>query len=107
MAFAARKQSTDMSSRYVRPPEKREPFSARLPVSTIKKLEVIVELWQARAVSEGMDEAEAKDTINPTHVASVLLAESADLELAEFGGLPADEKALASITDRIKKSPKK
>lgn len=96
-----------MSSRYRRPPEPKKPTSHRLPVSVIRKTEVVRKLWRARAEVEGALADEVED-INDTHVVATLLAEALDAELAEFGGMPKDDQALKEVVARIKKSaPKK
>lgn len=105
VATARTESSTDMTSRYRKPPEKRQPTSHRLPTSLVRKVSIIRDLWKARAEAEGLSEDDFED-INDTHVVSQLLSEAADAELAEFGGLPADEKALATMIAKIKAGKK-
>lgn len=91
-----------MSSKFAEPPEKRVPTSHRLPVSTVRKIEVVRELWRAVAEANGKDQVAVED-INDTHVVSLLLASALDAELAEFGGLPVDDRALEQMKERIRK----
>lgn len=100
--MASSQAESDSMTRYKRPAEKREPTSHRLPISTIRKIEMVRKLWQAKAEAEASPNEEL-DEINDTHVVSTLLAEALDLELQEFGGMPKDAAALEEMVERIKK----
>jgi hypothetical protein len=95
-----------MTSRYRLPPGPKKPTSHRLPVSVIRKIEMIRELWKARAEADG-ESPEYVDDINDTHVVSTLLDIATDAELAEFGGMPKDESALKAMVAGLKKAAKK
>lgn len=105
-AQLAKSPDANVPSRYKRPPEKKFPTSHRLPGSVIRKVEMIREIWKARAEADG-EAADVIDDINDTHVVSTLLAEATDAELGELGGVPRDDKALQEILERIKKKKSK
>jgi hypothetical protein len=126
---ASRSQTEDMSlgpdSSYTTP-EIREKVSARISTRTIKKMRVIMRIWQtqtrvekeAEERAEGWEKPEDKkraaarvqaavDAVDLTHVIDELLRTAADRELQPWGGLPETQEKLDHVLQVVEKQARK
>ena len=108
------------------PPETREKVSARISTPTIKKMKVIMRMWQTetRLKKEAEERAEEPRTpdekkraadrvkaavaaVDLTHVIDKLLKTAADRELQPWGGVPETPEQQEHLLQLVEKSHKK
>lgn len=94
MAAAALDQ---MPTRYKDPDEPTTKVNFRVPLSTEDRVFDVMRLWKILARARGKNPT----NINFTFTASELLGDGAELEFAEYGGLPQDEAAWAALRAKI------
>lgn len=98
-------QATDMASEY-QPPDLKKTLSARVRMSTHRKLVAIRDLWREIARLEGKSSAEV-EAIDQTFVVEVLLGSACDAELGQFGGYASTPEAAAAQLKALRESHKK
>lgn len=98
-------QATDMASEY-QSPDLKKTLSARVRMSTHRKLANIRDLWRELARVDGKTAAEV-EAIDQTFVVEVLLGAACDGELAQFGGFADTQEKLAAQLKALRDAAKK
>lgn len=84
-----------MASNFKTPPPPKRTWAGRLRVEVHEKIDAVVDLWQQRARSEGLDD-DRIEAIDRPFVVDHLLSVILDEELGQWGGFPATKEAKAA-----------